>query len=189
MPSSSLVFAGPATAVLQTRGQKVPLGKISAAALLAIAQTATLVNGSDSVGLSAPNAAVVAGVQVQFANQPGVTYVVEAVGGGGSTLTLTEPFTGASAAGVAVTNVTPVCIMPATPGNTDATKARQYTFVTLSGERIQLSATPWGTFPGVNGNPGSSFAITTAALGVYDCVGADSQPVQFAAVPASSLTF
>lgn len=187
MVSASLVMTGPAAPVLKQNGHGLPLGLLPNSALVAIAQTADTIPGNANTTISAPNAAIVAGVQIIFGSQPAAIYVVRANVAG--VLTLDRPYSGAGAGADPITNATPVVVMPPTLGNTDATVPRQYQLTKVNGERIQLNAAPWGTFPGVNGNPGTGFACTSPATGIFDCVGADRQPVQLAVVAASTLTF
>lgn len=66
------------------------------------ATTATVVNGSASVTLSASNS-LPAGLFLEFSNQSGVWYEVAATTSSSTTVTLTEPFTGASASSLTVT--------------------------------------------------------------------------------------
>ena len=66
------------------------------------ATTATVVEGSPTVTLSAPNS-LPAGLFLEFSNQPGIWYVVNTTTSSSTTVTLTVPFTGASASGLTVT--------------------------------------------------------------------------------------
>lgn len=80
----------------------------------------------------------------------------------------------------AVVPTTPVVTLAGLSASSVA--AAVLALVTRTGERIQYKAAPYGSYA-----PTDS-VLVAPTLGVFDMLGADRQPVQLVAVPASTLS-
>jgi uncharacterized protein DUF3383 len=141
------------------------------------ATTATTVNGSATVTLSATNS-LPAGLFLEFSNQAGVWYTVAATTSSSTTVTLTTPFTGASASGLTVTEGATTDL---TVGSVDVTFSANQSLAV--GDILAFSAQP-GTFYALSAAVVSSTSgvLTTA----YNGLAAAASPTSYVAALAGT---